>query len=109
MGGAGHGRWRVDPGECGVREERGRSARESLDRAEGKRGRGLGRPGWAGAGLSWWAPWDGVWVVVFPFYFLFTILLTHTKLNSNKFESKNLFTQTNKEMLQHDATTKLNL
>ena len=43
------------------------------------------------------------------FHFLFTILLTHTKLNSNKFESKNLFTQTNKEMLQHDATTKLNL
>jgi hypothetical protein len=82
---------------------------KSGSRAEEKRGRGLGRPGWAGAGLSWWAPWDGVWVVVFPFYFLFTILLTHTKLNSNKFESKNLFTQTNKEMLHHDATTKLNL
>ena len=43
------------------------------------------------------------------FHFLFTILLTHTKLNSDKFESKNLFTQTNKEMLQYDATTKLNL
>ena len=67
-------------------------------------GLGLGRRFGLGLGLGFLS----------HFYFLSSILFpisnkTNTKLNSNKFESKNLFTQTNKEMLQHDATTKLNL
>ena len=42
-----------------------------------------------------------------PFLFLFPSLLTQTNLNSNKFEFKTLFTQTNKIMHQHECNNKI--
>ena len=94
------------------RGERSGPVREGKASGQAAGPRGVGRNSWAaldqfglmGLGLGFLS----------HFYFLSSILFpisnqTNTKLNSNKFESKNLVTQTNKEMLQHDATTKLNL
>ena len=87
-------------------------------RASGVLGRGSGTAGWAGSGwtgegagrcgLGWCWAVAGFWAWFFSIFFLLSFLnYTQTKLNSNSNLNSILALNQIKEMLRHDATTKI--